>query len=113
MEEYLRACEINTSVQERPFLFQCRMQDIDLRANRPWKYSDNFCISCKDESKEETGLHILECKLLCDRNDKISYIPSHSDLFSPDIQDQIYTSRIMRQNMHIREELKKECLVPM
>ena len=113
MEEYLRAGEIQLSVQERQFLFQCRMQDIDLGANRPWKYPEIFCTSCNIESIEETGVHILECKIIFDRNDNISYIPVHSDLYSSDIQEQIYTSRMIRQSMHIREELKKERLVPM
>ena len=113
MEEYLKAEEIQFSVQERQFLFQCRMQDIDLRANRPWKYPDIFCLACNDESKEETGSHILECKIIIDRNDALSYIPLHRDLFSSDIQEQIYTSRMLRQSMHIREDLKKERLVPM
>ena len=113
MEEYLKAGEMQLSVQERQFLFQCRMKDIDLRANRPWKYSDTFCISCNDESKEETGSHILECKIIMDRNDELSYFPLHSDLLSSDIQDQVYTSRMIRQSMHIREVLKKERLAPM
>ena len=91
-------------------MFQCRMQDIDIRANRPWKYAEIFCISCKNKLEEETGIHILECKELCDRNDMISYSPSHSDLYSREVQDQMY---VIRQNMHIREDLRKKRQVPM
>ena len=113
MKEYLKSGNMQLSVQERQYLFQFRMQDIDIRANRPWKYDDIFCISCKDQSEDETGIHILACKELCDRNNIISYLPSHNDLYSTDIEDQIYVSRIIRQNMHIREDLRKIRLVPM
>ena len=113
MEEYLKSGDLQLSVQERQYLFQCRMQDIDVRANRPWKYDDIFCISCKDQSKEETRIHILACKELCNRNNMISYLPSHNDLYSTEIEDQIYVSRVIRQNMHIREDLRKIRLVPM
>ena len=77
MQKYLRAGEIQLTVQERPFLFQCWMQDIDLRANKPWRYSDQSSISCNDESKEETGTHILERKkkTISPRNNKVTYIP--------------------------------------
>ena len=66
------------------------MPDIDLRANRTWKHPEIFCTSCNIESKEETGSHILHCKVIFDKNDNLNYIPVHSDLYSSDIQEHIY-----------------------
>ena len=47
MQPYLKATDLNMSVKERKFLFQCRVNDIDLRTNRTWKYQETYCISCK------------------------------------------------------------------
>ena len=73
----------------------------NVRANRNWKYKETHCLACKDESTEETGRHILECKVLCSENDDISYIPRYADLFSSNVQEQVYTSQIMSKNMQI------------
>ena len=40
MAEYLRPNEFNISVKERQYIFQCRVSDIDVKANRSWKYED-------------------------------------------------------------------------
>ena len=103
MQPYLKA-----TVKERQFLFQCRVNDIDLRTNRTWKYQETYCSSCKNENQPETGAHILECKVLNDKNDKISYIPVFSDLYSEQIEDQIYTSSIIAENIKIREKMKPQ-----
>ena len=84
------------------------MSDIDIHANRTWKYKDTYCISCKDKSKLENTKHILECKTLINENQKIIYIPTTSDLFSCDIQEQIYASNMIRENMQTRERLKPD-----
>ena len=64
MAEYLKANESNFSVKERQFLFKCRVNDIDAKANRSWKYPDTYCIACNDQTTIETGRHILECEVL-------------------------------------------------
>ena len=38
----------------------------------------------------------------------MTYLPTTQDLYSDDISDQIYTSNMIRENMHIREELKEQ-----
>ena len=43
--------------------------------------------------------HLLECKYLTGKSEIISYIPTYEDLFRGDIEDQIYISRISRQNL--------------
>ena len=106
MSEYLKPNQQNLSVNYRQFLFKCRKNDIDIRANRPWKYQDIFCIACKDTNIEETGKHILECKNLVNKNDKLSYIPTYNNIYSDDLKEQVYTSKIIQENMKIRETYK-------
>ena len=113
MDSYLQENHLKLSVQERQFLFQCRINDIDAHANRPWKYEDIYCISCEDKSQKEMGTHILECMVLCDKNDRISYFPTYNDLYSDDIQEQIYISRMIKHNKYTRNVIQEQCLVPM
>ena len=108
MQSYLKSNDLNISIRDRQFLFQCRVNDIDLRTNRTWKYEETHCISCKDKNQPETGAHILECKVLNDKNDKISYIPAFNDLYSDEIEEQIYASHIIGENMKIRDSLKSQ-----
>ena len=96
------------SVRDRQFLFQCRVSDIDLRANRTWKYRDIYCIACKDKNILENGYHILECKVLCNKSNDISYFPRYMDLFSADIEEQVYVSKILHSNMEARKAFLKE-----
>ena len=69
MAEYLKDGEHELSVQERQYLFQCGMRDIDAHAHRTWKYKDNYCIFCEDRSTIED---ILECKTLMNKNEHLT-----------------------------------------
>ena len=108
MAGYLKSSDLELSVRERQFLFQCRVSDIDLRGNRTWKYNETHCIACKDRNIQETGYHVLECNVLCNISNDISYIPSYRDLFSADIEEQIYVSKILHSNMEARKAFLKE-----
>ena len=46
--------------------------------------------------------------MLNNKNDKISYIPVFNDLYSEEIEEQIYASTIIGENMKIREALKSQ-----
>ena len=107
MARYLKANNFELSVSERQYLFQCRVSNIETKANRSWKYDEIHCISCKDKNIIETGKHILECTVLNDKNYKISYIQVYEYLYISNIQDQVYTSNMMKENMKIRETLKE------
>ena len=106
MAGYLCDNDLELTVKERQFLFQCRTYDIDVRANRTWKYDNIYCLSCNDNEKEdETQEHILSCNTLIGRNDQLTYIPEYNELFSIYVEDQIYTSRMIYENMRIRESV--------
>ena len=46
MANYLKSIESEYSIENRQYLFQCRVNDIQARANRPWQHEETHCISC-------------------------------------------------------------------
>ena len=106
MAKYLRYNDFGLTTKERQYLFQCRLNDIDTRGNRKWKYEEIYCISCNDISQVETTEHILCCSTLIENNNYYTYIPTFSDIYSEDIADQIYVSRTIYEHMKIRESLQ-------
>ena len=62
MAEYLGP-DSDISIDEKKWLFQCRMEDINVKANQRWQFDDIACSSC-DTNSDETQSHILECKIL-------------------------------------------------
>ena len=95
MAKYLQEDNFGYSIQGKQNLFKCRMNDIDVKANRTWKFDNLNCLACNEPNQIETQQHVLCCKALVNQNSKISYIPSYKDLFSDEIEEQIYTSTIL------------------
>ena len=89
------------SVKEKQNLFQSRMNDLDVKANRTWKYDNLTCKSCKNPGLIETQQNILTCQSLINRNMMISYLPTYSDLYSCDIEEQMYTSKVLCENLRL------------
>ena len=77
------------------------MKDIDVKANRTWKYENITCRSCNKPNQIENQEHILSCKTLLNRNMKLTYLPTYQDLYSGDIEQQMYTSMIMCENLRL------------
>merc|ERR1712080_251037 len=98
MAPYLNDNDCKLSVEERQFLFKCRIEDIDVRANRKWKYNEINCLMCNSE-EIETQIHILECSELIKINRSLSYIPAYDNIFCHNIVSQIYTSNVIKENM--------------
>ena len=84
--------DMEYSMKEKQDLFQVRMKDIDVKANRTWKYEHITCRSCKKPNQIENQEHILFCKTLLNRNMKLTYLPTYQDLYSGDMKQQMYTS---------------------
>ena len=55
--------------------------------------------------------HLLSCKYLIGKNEIVSYIPDYEDLFLEDIDAQVYTSRIMKENYirmkHLEDQVNR------
>ena len=76
--------------------------DLDLKANRKWKYENVKCNFC---DSDDTKKHTITCKTLIEQNNQITYIPNYRYLYGTQLDEKVYISHILRENMRIREEL--------
>ena len=106
MQEYLMETDIDISLDEKKWTFKCRTDEIDLKANFQWKHENIWCISCKKDTPE-TNEHLLQCKALLEANEIVSYIPEYNELFSDELQEIVYTSRVLRENFKKRKTYMK------
>ena len=95
--EYLTTKEYDFSIEEKKWLFKCRLEDIDIP--RKWNNESILCGNCKDIEFDQR--HLFECKYLIGKNELITYIPKYEDIFIGDLQEQIYASRIIKENYTI------------
>ena len=100
MAEYL-CPDTEISIEEKKWMFRCRVDDIDVRGNRKWKYSNISCLSCTGNI-EESQDHILLCEGLIRNSDKITYIPDYMELFTGNIEEQCDVAEILRDNFRRR-----------
>ena len=107
MQNYLKETNIDLSLDEKKWIFKCRTDDLDLQGNFQWKYRTNSCISCKLNILENNE-HLLNCSKLLGKNEIVSYIPSYKELFGNDLNEQVYVSRILRENFNLRKQFMKE-----
>ena len=84
------------SIDEKKWLYKCCVEDTDIEANRRWNNGDLMCMKC--ENMEMNQRHLLECKHLIGKSEIVTYIPDYNDLFKEDIEQQIYTSRVLKDN---------------
>ena len=101
MAQYLKEDSFGYSITEKKNLFKCRMNDLDVKGNRTWKYENIFCQSCNIPNQIETQQHVLTCHVLVNRNMMISYLPTYSDLYTDDIEEQMYSSKILCENLRL------------
>ena len=103
MSKYLYE-DLGYTVKEKQTLFQCRMNDLDVKANRRWKYDDITCRSFKDQTKLETQQHVICCRSLVDRNMKITYLRE-------DIEQQMYTSMVLTENVRLKGSSREKHII--
>ena len=80
-------------IDEKKWLFKCRMEDINVKANQRWQFDNIACSSC-DISSDETQYHILECK----QSEIVAYIPNYKELFEDDLEAQVCVLRLIKDN---------------
>ena len=78
-------------------MFQCRVEDIDFKGNKRWKYEDTSCKSCNTQ-EVETQIHILFCTNWMGSNELLTYIPDYQELYEGDLEGQNYVARLLRDN---------------
>ena len=96
IQGYLRSSDLDISVNEKKWLFKCRVEDIDIPSNNRWKKEDTFCTNCL--TSEMNQCHLLNCKHLLGRNVMAEEIPIYEDIYQEDIFKQLTVSRILQQN---------------
>ena len=97
MSEYLSSNESELSIDERKWLLKCRIEDIDINTNRKWNNEESNCTQCPNTLMNQK--HLLECKYLMGKNEIISFIPTYEDLFKGELEEQIYISRLLKENL--------------
>ena len=98
MAEYLSPEETDLSIDEKKWLLKCRIEDIDISENGNWNNGTIICKYCHNEAF--TQRHLLDCKYLQGKNEILSYIPDYNDLFNGDMKEQIYISRLLKENFN-------------
>ena len=58
---------------------------------------DMKCLKCKNIEMDQR--HLLECKFLLGKNEIVTYIPEYNDIYQGNIEEMVYTSRILRENL--------------
>ena len=101
MADYLRPNEEDMTIDEQKWLIKCRTEDVDAKANHRWKYNDVFCSACMKNEIETQG-HILFCDYLLGKNENVSYIPDYEELYHGELKEQIYVSRLLKENFDNR-----------
>ena len=89
------------SIDEQKWLFNCKVEDINIKANHKWKYNNIFCQSCK-KNQIENQSHLLFCEVLLGKNKKVTYIPDYEELYNGNLKEQIYISRLLKENFSNR-----------
>ena len=57
--------------------------------------------SCNEPNQIKSLQHILTCWVLVNRNMLISYLPTYSLLYNHDIEEQMYTSNTLCENLRL------------
>ena len=73
------------------------MEDVDIKGNHKWKHTNIFCSSCK-QNEDETQFHLLNCFALLGKYEALSYIPEYRELYQGSLSEQIYVSRVLKEN---------------
>ena len=100
--DYLCPTEEDITIEERKHLIKCRVDDINVKGNQRWKHPDISCLSCKKQ-EDKTHCHLLFCKELIGKNSLLTYIPDYKELYYGDINEQIYVSRLLKENIRLRD----------
>ena len=101
MPDYLSPNEEDLSIDEQKWIFNCRVEDIQIKGNHQWKFQDISCSSCK-LNIEETQEHLLHCNYLSGMNENVMYIPEYSELFKGSLEEQIYVASLLQENYNNR-----------
>ena len=98
MQNYLCSEDIDISNEERKFIFQLRTKMcFSIKTHFRNMHLSVLCGGCK--LQESTTKHTLECNNLIGSNELVTYLPNIEDLYGDDEDEQVYISRILKDNI--------------
>ena len=100
MQGYLSASGVNISIEEKKWLFSCRIEDIDLSTNHRWKNEETLCRFCK--TIEMSQKHLINCKYLSEKNQVLINSTQYEDIFEDDIEKQVNTNQQNNEDTFIQ-----------
>ena len=83
MAPFLSASDIEMSIDEKKWLYKCRIEYIYLEAKRRWNNGDIHCKNCPNTEMNQK--HLLNCQYLLGKSGILSYIPDYNDIFKEGI----------------------------
>ena len=89
------------TIEEKKWMFRCRVKDIDGKGNHRWKHKNISCFSCK-KNIVKTQSDLLSCEHLLGNNENLTYISEYDKLYSGELEGQIYYARIFKENFQKR-----------
>ena len=101
LPEYLGPDNEDMTIEEKKWMFRCRVKDIDVKGNHRWKHQNISCFSCK-KNIVKTQSHLSLCEYLIGKNENLTYIPEYDELYSGELEGQIYLARIFKENFEKR-----------
>ena len=62
MADYLTSENVDATIEEKKWIFQCRVEDIEIKGNKCWKYDNISCKSCNSH-QDKTQMHICSANI--------------------------------------------------
>ena len=72
------------------------IEDIDIVSDGKWNTHKDPYVHFPGKQLDQK--HLLNCQYLLGKNQILSYIPEYKDIFNGSLEEQIYTSRILKEN---------------
>ena len=98
IQNYLSSEDIEITNTERKYIFQFRTQmSFGIKSHFRNMHANTICGGCQIE--ESTTSHTLICHALLGGNELVTYIPNMEDLYGKNEDEQVYTSRLLQDNI--------------
>ena len=107
MADFLMPSEENISNEVARFIakIQCNMVE-ECPVN--FKRSNTNMIYNICNKSELNQKHLLSCEKLLEKNEKVTYIPDYEEIFSKNLNEQVYVAKIMLENIKIKERIEQK-----
>ena len=107
LQEYFLPSNMNT--KQCNLLFALRARMIPVKCNFKNSYSDLTCPVCNNSNRQDSQLHILQCKTLLDgENILVKKQISYNDIYSSDVTKQSTVVQLFEDLLSKRRRIEME-----